>query len=183
MDEFYTRIGDDGYTGLLGEDRVPKHSTRIEAIGAIDEAVASLGIVRVMAKAPQTDPLLLEIQRDLYHLMTEVASTKDVAPKFSSINSKRIEWLEIQISMISKKVKIPKEFIIPGDSLSGSIMALARTVVRRAERRVERLFFDDVLTNSEILRYLNRLSSLCFVLELLENTESGKANPTLAKEP
>jgi cob(I)alamin adenosyltransferase len=183
MDEFYTRIGDDGYTGLLGEGRVPKHSTRIEAIGAIDEAVAAFGVVRVIAKAPQTDPLVLEIQRDLYHLMTEVASTKDLASQFSSINSERIEWLETQISMISQKVEIPKEFIVPGDSYSGAVMALARTVVRRAERRVERLFSDDVLANSEILRYLNRLSSLCFVLELLENTESGKSNPTLAKEP
>jgi len=126
MTKFYTRTGDDGYTGLLGKGRVPKHSTRIEAIGSIDEAVAALGVGRAAAKAPQTDLLLLDIQRDLYHLMAEVASTQEVASQFSFINSERIEWLEKQISKISKMVVIPKEFVVPGDSLAGAFIAVAQ---------------------------------------------------------
>lgn len=182
MSKFYTRTGDDGYTGLLGKGRVPKHSTRIEAIGSIDEAMAALGVGRAVSQAPQTEPLLVEVQRDLYHLMAEIASTQEVASQFRKINSERIEWLENQISTISELVVMPKDFVLPGDSLAGAFIAVARTAIRRAERRVAKLFLDEKLSNLEIIRYLNRVSSLCFALELLENTTSGKSKPTLAKK-
>ena len=178
---FYTRTGDDGTTGLLGEDRVSKDHPRIEALGALDEASAALGLARASCQAPQSSHILREAQRDLYRLMAEVASTPENADKFKGINSERVTWLEEQADAINKLVSIPKEFILPGDTPSGAALSMARAVVRRAERRVTELFALEGLTNPALLSYLNRLSSLCFVLELLENQAAGRST-SLAKE-
>jgi cob(I)alamin adenosyltransferase len=77
---------------------------------------------------------------------------------------------------------MPKEFIVPGDSFPGALMSIARTVVRRAERRVAELNLGGLIENGDLLRYLNRLSSLCFLLELLENQNAGMDSVTLAKD-
>jgi cob(I)alamin adenosyltransferase len=181
MNQFYTRKGDDGFTGLLGEGRAAKFDPRIEAIGSVDEATAALGLARAISQAAQTGPLLLMVQRDLYGLMAEVAATPENAARFRSIDATRVAWLEAQVDEISQQVEIPREFIVPGDCPAGAAMAVARTAVRRAERRVVQLFHEGGLENAELLHYLNRLSSLCFVLELLENRASGQSKPTLAK--
>jgi cob(I)alamin adenosyltransferase len=181
MPNFYTKTGDDGYTGLLGEGRVPKHNPRIEAVGTLDEATAALGMARALCQAPQSAPLLLQVQRDLYGVMAEVAATPENADRFRTIDTLRLGWLEVQVDLLSSQVEMPREFILPGDSPAGAALALARTIVRRAERRVAALLHEGELENSELLRYLNRLSSLCFVLELLENKAAGKTKPTLAK--
>ena len=178
---FYTRTGDDGTTGLLGEDRVSKDHPRIEALGALDEASATLGLARASCLAPQTPPILREVQRDLYKLMAEVAATPENADKFKGIDAERVNWLEAQVDAINDMVKMPKEFILPGDTPSGAALSLARAVVRRAERRVTELFQLKELSNTELLRYLNRLSSLCFVFEILENQTAGQ-DTSLAKE-
>jgi cob(I)alamin adenosyltransferase len=177
----YTRTGDDGTTGLLGEDRVSKDHPRIEALGALDEASAALGLARASCLAPQTPPILREAQRDLYKLMAEVAATPENADKFQGIDAARVTWLEEQADAINKLVSLPKAFILPGDTPSGAALSLARAVIRRAERRVTELFKLEELGNPELLRYINRLSSLCFVLELLENQTAGKST-SLAKE-
>jgi cob(I)alamin adenosyltransferase len=176
----YTRKGDDGTTGLLGEDRVSKDHPRIEALGALDEASSALGLARASCQAPRTPPILHEVQRDLYKLMAEVAATPENADKFKGIDAGRVTWLEEQADEIQTIVSMPKEFILPGDTPSGAALSLARAVVRRAERRVTELFTLEELANPELLRYLNRLSSLCFVLELLENQTAGKST-SLAK--
>ena len=181
MSRFYTTTGDDGYTGLLGEGRVPKYHPRPEAVGTLDEASAALGLARASCLAEQTAPLLLQIQRDLYLLMAEVAATPDNAARFRKIGAERVEWLEGQAAGLEGLVQLPGEFIVPGDSTAGSALALARAVVRRAERRVAQLVHEKELENIDLLRYLNRLSSLLFILELLENGAAGRANPTLAK--
>ncbi len=178
---FYTTKGDDGYTGLLGEGRVAKEEARIEALGTIDEANAALGMARSMCKARQTGKLLMAVQRDLYHLMAEVSSTPENAKKFRKIDAGRLAWLEEQTDSLSAQVELPREFILPGDTLGGAALDLARTVVRRAERRVAGLLHSREIENPILLRYLNRLSSLCFVLELLENRTIRKEGPTLAK--
>ena len=180
MTTFYTQTGDDGYTGLLGEGRVAKHTPRLEAIGALDEATAALGLARATCQAAPTAALLLTAQRDLYHVMAEVAATPENAARFRAITTERVTWLEQQTDALSAQVALPKEFILPGDSASGAAMALARTIVRRAERRVAQLIHAGEIENGELLRYLNRLSSLCFVLELLENGAAGQAT-SLAK--
>jgi cob(I)alamin adenosyltransferase len=182
MVNYYTRSGDDGNTGLLGEGRVPKYHPQPEAVGTIDEASAALGVARAAARASQTSPLLLVVQRDLYMAMAEIAAAPDNAYRFRKIDADRVAWLEEQIESISALVKMPDEFIVPGDSPSGAAISLARTIVRRAERRVAKLFHEHVIDNAELLRYLNRLSSLCFILELLENRVAGVSAPTLAKE-
>ena len=181
MSPIYTRSGDDGSTGLLDESRLPKHHPRIEALGSLDEASAALGLARALCKAPQTGPILLEVQRDLYSLMTEVAAAPENAQHFRTLELPRVQWLESQADTIAALVPLPAEFILPGDSLSGATLSLARTIVRRAERRVAELLDTGEINNPLLLQYLNRLSSLCFALELLENQQTG--NPTtLAKK-
>ena len=177
---FYTAKGDDGTTGLLGEGRVPKYHVRMEAIGALDEASAALGLARAQCSARQTAPILLVTQRDLYKLMAEVAATPENAQRFHFIDETRVGWLEEQTDELSKIVEMPKEFILPGDTLGGAALSLARAIVRRAERCVVSLFDEEEVINPDLQRYLNRLSSLCFVLELLENQNAGKKT-TLAK--
>jgi cob(I)alamin adenosyltransferase len=178
---FYTSKGDDGTTGLLGEGRVPKYHDRMEALGALDEASAALGLARAQCATAQTAPILLEAQRDLYKLMAEVAATPENAERFHFIDESRVAWVETQTDELSKIVEMPKEFILPGDTLGGAALSLARAIIRRAERRVVVLFDDGEVPNADLQRYLNRLSSLCFVLELLENQNAGRKT-SLAKE-
>ena len=178
---FYTTKGDDGTTNLLGKGRVPKYHARMEALGTLDEASAALGLARAQCAFAQAAPILLKAQRDLYKLMAEVAATPDNAEQFHFIDESRVAWLESQTDGLSRGVEMPKEFILPGDSAGGAALSMARAVVRRAERRVVVLFDEGEITNPDLQRYLNRLSSLCFVLELLENRNAGKKT-TLAKE-
>ena len=174
MSKFYTRKGDDGTTGLLGEGRLPKYHPRMEAIGTLDETTATLGLARALSHSPPVNEILLQIQRDLYSLMAEVAATPENAEKFRSIDAARVDWLESQTDAVSETVTMPTEFILPGETRGGGALSLARTVARRAERRIAELLADGELDNLELLRYLNRLSSLCFVLELAENQFDGK---------
>ena len=180
MPDFYTRKGDSGYTGVLGEGRLPKHHPRLDAIGSVDEATAGLGVARSQSVAPGLNNILVVIQRDLYHLMGEIAATPENVQKFRVIDANRVRWLEEQIDFLGAKIEMPKDFIVPGDSRSGAAFAMARTLVRRAERKVSHLYHDNQIDNLELLRYLNRLSSLCFILELAENQNAGIAFPTLA---
>jgi cob(I)alamin adenosyltransferase len=179
---FYTAKGDDGTTGLLGEGRVSKSHPRMEALGALDEASAALGVARAQCTSARTGAILLEAQRDLYRLMAEAAATPAAAPQFHFIDESRVGWLEAQTDLLSQDITVPGEFIVPGDSAAGAALSLARAVVRRAERRVVVLFDEGEVSNPDLQRYLNRLSSLCFVLELLENQAAGRST-TLAKMP
>jgi cob(I)alamin adenosyltransferase len=181
MPAFFSREGDDGTTGLLGEGRIPKYDLRIEVLGAIDEATAALGLARIHCQIPDSAVLLVKIQRDLYLMMGEVAATPKNADKFSAIHENHVNELEERTERLEKQIELPREFILPGDSLPGAALDLARTVVRRAERRMAELIHQGEVNNPELLRYLNRLSSLLFVLELSENQAAGKHKPTLAK--
>lgn len=181
MSRFYTRGGDDGFTGLLGDERVPKYHPIPEAVGALDEATAALGLARANCRARQCADIVVMVQRDLYHLMAEIASTTENVARFRVIDAGRVTWLESQIDMLSAQIEMPKDFILPGDSPAGAALALSRTIVRRAERYVARLLHENAIENQELLRYLNRLSSLCFVLELHEDQAWGSEKPTLAK--
>lgn len=181
MSPFYSRTGDDGSTGVLGEGRLPKYHPRIEVLGSLDEASAAMGLARALCQASQTKAILLDVQRDLYALMAEVAATPENAKRFQTLGLGRIQWLESQADTISAIVSLPAEFILPGDSLSGAALALTRTIVRRSERRMAELVDGGEIKNPILLQYLNRLSSLCFVLELLENQSAGH-DTTLAKK-
>ncbi len=182
MNKFYTSSGDDGCTGLMKAGRVPKNDEIIEALGTIDEANAALGVARSICAAEQSSRLIIALQRDLYQVMGEVAAAPENAEKFRSIDAHRVSWLEEQIELINSEVQIPKDFIVPGDTLSAACLDVARTVVRRAERRIAGLIHNGVIENRELLRYLNQLSSLCFALEVLEIQKSSKNNPTFARQ-
>jgi cob(I)alamin adenosyltransferase len=182
MPRFYTAVGDDGYTGLLKEGRVPKNDPIIEAVGAIDEANAALGLARSSCQSPLSKSSILTAQGDLYHAMAEVSASPDNAARFRKVDAERVVWLEAQIETLSTQVQIPNEFIVPGDSFAGAALDLARTVVRRAERHIAGLAHSGVVDNFDLQRYLNRLSSLCFVLELYENQLSGMRAPTFARD-
>ena len=128
---FYTRKGDDGTTGLLGEGRVAKYHERIEALGALDESSATIGLARASTVDSRCAPILLEAQRDLYRIMAEVAAPPENAHQFH-FEERRVQWLEEQTDALSKSVEMPKEFILAGDTSSGAALSLARAVVRRA---------------------------------------------------
>jgi len=153
----------------------------MEALGVLDEASAALGLARANCSAPQSSSILIEAQRDLYKLMAEVAATPENSETFRAIDAGRIAWLEVQVEELERHLEMPREFILPGDSPGEAAMAMARTVVRRAERRVVALFESGEITNPDLQSYLNRLSSVCFALELLENQSAGRKT-TLAEE-
>jgi len=181
MSPFFTRSGDDGTTGILGEGRLPKNDLRLEVLGTIDEATAVLGIARAACRVAEAADWLIQVQRDLYAVMGEVAATRENAARFRKMDAGRVAWLEERVESISKLVQIPEEFILPGDTFPGAALDLGRTVVRRAERRLVELAQKGELDNPALLQYMNRLSSFCFVLELLENQAAGRQTPTLAK--
>jgi cob(I)alamin adenosyltransferase len=179
--QFYTGRGDNGYTGLLGPGSVPKYDLRPEAYGTVDEAQAALGLARAGDCTAQTGEILLTIQRDLYTLMAELASAgDDDSPFAGSITTAYVERLEEWLAELEEQVLMPGEFVVPGDSQPGALLHLARTVVRRAERLVVRLANEGLLGNPQVVRYLNRLSSLLFVLALGEDQGVTGEGSTLA---
>ena len=179
---WYTGTGDAGITSLLGDIQVPKYHPQPEAFGAVDEASAALGLARAFSQIGDVQQILLAVQRDLYHMMAELAATREAAARFRRIDRARVDWLAHHTDDFGARVTMPREFIVPGDTHAGAFLDLARTLVRRAERVVARLCDDGLCDNNAILPYLNRLSSLCFVLARLED-QTGRQGPiTLAKE-
>jgi cob(I)alamin adenosyltransferase len=180
---FYTGRGDDGYTGLLGPERVPKYDLRPEAYGTVDEAQAAIGLARASGCTPRTDKILLAIQRDLYTVMAELAAAGGDGGAFAgAITIEHLGRVEGWIAQFEDQIKMPKEFVVPGDSQPGAALHLARTVVRRAERYAVRLAHEGVLANPHLIGYLNRLSSLLYVLAIAEDQEATGRGATLAKD-
>lgn len=179
--KYYTREGDDGYTGLLGNARVPKYAPRPEAYGTVDELSAALGLARAVAQTARSREIILEIQRQLYKLMTELAATPEAAVRFERTTRDDVARLEQLTDALGAQVTLPAGFVVPGDTLAGAALDLARTIARRAERVVVRLVHESVFDNAEVVRYLNRLSSLLFVLARYEDAAGGTSAVTLAK--
>ena len=179
--KFYSTMGDDGTTGLLGEGRVKKYHSRPEAFGVVDEAQAALGVARASMQDRKAADVVLQVQRDLYHLMAEMAATREAAAKFRKIDAGRVHWLEAQTDAYGQRLSLPPEFTVSGDTATGAALDLARTIVRRAERRAVKLFDEGMIDNREIIRYLNRLSALLFVLSRHEDSLGGQGEITLAR--
>ncbi len=177
----YTGSGDEGYTSLLGVTRVPKYDLHPEAYGEVDECSAFMGLVRADPKAAdRTKKLILEAQRDLWLLMGELAAAPGVKLP-NRLEAERISWLEEETEKLGQTFPPLTQFVIPGDTQIGAKLDMARTVVRRAERRVVKLAHEGDLENMEIVRYLNRLSSLLFALARYEEQRVNEKS-TLAKE-
>jgi cob(I)alamin adenosyltransferase len=181
MPGYFTGAGDDGFTGVLGEGRLPKHDPRIEAVGAIDEAAAALGLARSMTHDLSIRSILQSVQRHLYQVMAEVAAPGENAARLRVIGADQVAWLEQTIQHLSDEIDVPGGFLLGGDSPAGGALDLARTILRKAERRLAALVHGGQVKNDWLLRYLNRASSLCFVLILVEYRRAGIA-PTMAKE-
>jgi cob(I)alamin adenosyltransferase len=179
--KFYTGTGDDGTTGLLGEGRVEKFDTRMEALGTLDELSAVLGLARSLVDSIDENLRIIALQKKIYELMAEVAATAENANLFHRITPEEVCGLEKDIDRLSMEVDIPDGFIVPGANGGSAAIALARTVTRRAERRVAELLKEGKITNQDLLRYLNRLSSLFFVLEL-HLTQLDQQKPTMARD-
>ncbi|MCX7670080.1 MAG: cob(I)yrinic acid a,c-diamide adenosyltransferase, partial [Anaerolineae bacterium] len=170
---WYTGVGDDGYTGVLGRERVPKYADRPAAYGTVDEASAVLGMARAQVKDLQVRQLILAIQRDLYKLMADLATLPEAATRPPWLGEERLTWLEQKTEALGKRVQMPPAFIVPGDSVGGSWIEIARTIVRRAERLVAKLTHEGEVRTATPLKYLNRLSSLLFVMARVEDRAEG----------
>ncbi len=157
-----------GRPGSSAKAGLPKNDLRLEVLGAIDEVMAALGLARATSQIGEANGWLIQIQRDLYGVMGEVAATSNNAARFRRIDESRVAWLETLVETINQRVQMPDEFILPGDTLPGAALDLGRTITRRAERRLVELVQKGGVDNPYLLQYMNRLSSFCFVLELLE---------------
>jgi len=166
MKKYYTSEGDDGTTGILGQKRVPKNHPRVNAVGAVDESSAALGFARAQADDLEIHQLVKNIQEELHQIMTLLVLEKPNPDKFPELNKSQVAWLEHKIDYYGDLVDQPQGFIMPGESIASAAFGVARTVVRRAERIVVQLHEDGFWISEGILPYLNRLSSLCFALEL-----------------
>ncbi len=170
LSKIYTRTGDDGTTGLGDGSRTPKDSVRVEAYGTVDEANSAIGIVLAASAVPtEVRRCLVDVQHDLFELGGELC-----IPGHSAVTDTFIERLETDLDAFNHDLPSLKEFILPGGSQAAAACHLARTIVRRAERRVYTLAnVDDV--RPEVVKYLNRLSDLLFVVaRVLARAESGE---------
>lgn len=181
MSKFYTGKGDDGTTGYLGTGRLSKDDLRMETLGTLDECSAQLGVVRSMVNEGDVQDLVKEIQRCLYQVMAEAAADIDNAEKYRSIGQEKVDWIEQQTAKWSEGVEPPGEFILPGDTLAGAEFSLARAIARRAERRVVQMTREGMFCNPAVLKFMNRLSTLLYLLEI--HTIRGTGTPlTFTKE-
>lgn len=179
--KIYTARGDAGQTDLLG-DRVDKDDPRIDLIGELDETTSAIGLARALATVEGTNARLIVVQRDLYQIMAELAFTDSTRPESLHFSSDRTIWLEDELAKISAAITLPREFVLPGECVASGALDVARTVVRRAERQAVSLQRTDVVHNGEIVRYLNRLSSLLFMLARAEDIQAT-GGVVIAKQP
>jgi cob(I)alamin adenosyltransferase len=160
LSRIYTRTGDDGTTGLGDGSRVPKDDARVEAFGTVDEANSAVGVILSVPGLPAgVTECLTRIQHDLFDLGGELC-----IPGFTAISAGYVARLERELDAFNEALPPLKDFILPGGGPAAAACHLARTISRRAERRVWTLKQADSAVNPEAARYLNRLSDLLFVL-------------------
>jgi cob(I)alamin adenosyltransferase len=168
--KIYTRTGDSGETSLFGGGRVAKDDTRIEAYGTIDELNSFLGVARASWPSSPIDPQLQRVQSDLFDIGAFLASPG--SDRFRSVAASRIVQLEHAIDAMESELTALTVFIVPGGSVAAAHLHVARTVCRRAERRVIALN-DPAPEMQTTIAYLNRLSDYLFVAARLANAKHG----------
>ena len=170
LSKIYTRTGDDGTTGLGDGSRTPKDSARVEAYGTVDEANSAIGMVLASDAVPDAvRACLTEVQHDLFELGGELC-----IPGHAAVQDVFIERLENDLDAFNADLPTLKEFILPGGGQAAAACHVARTITRRAERRVFTLSESEDV-RPEALRYLNRLSDLLFVAaRVIARAESGQ---------
>ena len=166
--------GDSGTTGLLGGGRVTKDHPSIEAYGTVDEASSAIGLAKALTEDERVREIAEQLQRGLYRLGAELATNPAGTGKFDMTEEADIAELDRLLVLLEEEVEMPRGFILPGATAASGALDLARAVVRRAERRCVTLFEQGALTNRQVLRYLNRLSLLLFVLARFEEARAGQ---------
>ncbi len=175
----FSKKGDRGFTSLLGGQRIPKSGPRPEAYGTLDEASSALGIARASATRPKTKEIILSIQKDLLVLGAELATAPEDSKKYPhQIKTEHVDRLERLIEDLQKDVVIGKGFIFPGETVASAAIDLGRTIVRRAERKAVRLLQEKIITNVEVLRFLNRMADLLFTLARYEEAQGKPCTPS-----
>ena len=179
MPRIYTKAGDDGTTGLLYGGRISKADPATEAYGTTDEAVAVLGLARSLTEDAALADRLLSLQRQLFVVGADLATNPDergkLQPGVSLVTDGDVDGLETWIDEFVTAHPLPNAFIVPGTNPVSACLDVARSVVRRAERRVVELREGDAEVNDAVVRYLNRLSDLLFVLA---RVAAGETEPT-----
>jgi cob(I)alamin adenosyltransferase len=189
-----TRRGDDGSTGLLfGGERIAKDDLRTEAYGTIDETVAALGLARAQlglkdrhgilsASFGELPSLILRIQRELFVVGAELATNPDAWDRqqdgVSRVSQSMVDDLESILHETERHIEMPSEFVVPGETPTSAAIELARTTLRRAERRAVTLSREGLVPGAHLLPYLNRLADLLWVLaRAAEQAEARHATP------
>ena len=169
----YTKQGDKGETGLLYGGRISKSDLRTEAYGTSDEAVSALGLARALSAEPEVRRIVKRVQRELFTVGAELATDRAEYSKlqthFSVVTPAMTAELEADIDALAAQIELPRSFIIPGASQASGALDLARSILRRAERRAVEMNTQGMIVNNELLRYLNRASDLVFMLARYED--------------
>jgi len=168
MVKIYTKKGDDGTTGLWYGGRVEKSGLRTDAYGTLDEACSELGVARALCGPDQAELAgdILALQNELFVAGAELATAPEASERLedgvSRITAEMTDALDGEIDRYMDRVELPPQFVIPGGNRLSAQLDVARTTIRRAERKVVRIGLADELASDEILRFLNRASDLCF---------------------
>ena len=182
MARIYTSTGDNGTTGLIGGKRVSKDSPCIEATGVLDELNAQLGVARSHSLPGEVDEILCRVQDALFTIGAELATPEDAKKRSEAIRDENVQLLERQIDRFETMLPPLKKFVLPGGTAPGAQLHLSRAVARRAERACVALSRIQAV-DKEIIRYLNRLSDLLFVLARFVNHKDSipESNPTFGR--
>lgn len=176
--KIYTRTGDDGTTGLLGAARVPKHDARVEAYGCVDELNAALGVARALDTGRLLAGDLEQLQQALFQVGAELATADErMLEKLDRVSDADVAALEGTIDRLEADLAPLTRFVLPGGSLLAAQLHFARTVCRRAERRVTSLA-ERERVEPRLVRWLNRLADLLFVMARWANLRAGVAETT-----
>lgn len=171
-----TRTGDTGTTSLFGTPRVSKTDLRIEALGDLDETQAALGVARAMTPRSALGRELLDLQRGLYVAMAEVATPADGLGRLRErLDAAELARLDGVIDTVRGKTRIEGRFVIPGENATAAAVDHARTIARRAERRVVECVEAGLVSGEFLIPWLNRLSDLLYVLA---RASEGRARPS-----
>jgi len=175
----FNKRGDSGETSLLHGGRVPKNDPRCEAYGTIDEAVSALGLARALSKREHVSDILYSVQRELFivgsELATAVGQYDKLVAKHPGVSEEMVDRLETVIDQLEEDMEMPKLFVVPGGSPCSAALDLARTIIRRAERRAVALKNENMVSNERVIHYLNRLADLVFTLARYEDLKEAEA--------
>ncbi|NBD34554.1 MAG: cob(I)yrinic acid a,c-diamide adenosyltransferase [Chloroflexi bacterium] len=181
--KFYTGRGDRGDTArLAAEARVLKSDLLIDVIGTMDEATSAIGMARSLAQTPALKQRLPVVQRHLYRLMSHLSAEASAREQYAGLAEEDVSWLEDLIADLERDLPPLEGFVLPGDSVAGAACHVARTVVRRAERRLVALTDVESNIGEANLAYVNRLSSLMFVAALQEDQRAGESSRLAAHQ-